>query len=74
MVYARDFMGRVICVGDMLVYPVRKKSDMRLKRLVVQRIVERKEDGVSWCYIVGENETGRRVNLFKFERSIIVRI
>ena len=72
MLVARDFMGRVICVGDILVYPVRKRSDMRLKKLTVQRLVERKENGTTVCYIVGENEAGRRVNLFKSERSVIV--
>ena len=74
MTEAKDFLDRVIQEGDTLVYPVRKKSDMRLKQLIVRRLVEHEEDGVIVCYVVGENPAGRRVNLFKTERSVIVEV
>lgn len=74
MTEARDYFGRVIKEGDTLVYPVRKKSDMRMKHLIVRRLVEREgPDGIE-VYIVGENELGRRVNLFKSARSVIVEV
>ena len=76
MVTLIDFMGREITEGAVLVYPVRKSAGkwLWLKKLTVRRVVEREgADGIE-TYVVGDNEQGRQVNLFKTERSVIVEV
>lgn len=74
MTKPHDFLGREINEGDTLVYPVRQGSRMWLKKLVVRRLVERDDDGKIICVILGENEIGRRVTLYKAERSVVVEV
>ena len=74
MMEARDYFGRLIKEGDTVAYPVRKKSDMQMKHLIVRRIIERQRGDKIETYIVGENDAGRRVNLFKLDRCVIVEV
>ncbi len=74
----KDFLGREITEGVTLVYPVRRMSDMWLKKITVTRIVEtsRRARGqaepVLVTAIIGLNPEGRRVTLTKAERCVIV--
>lgn len=74
MTKPRDFLGREINEGDVLVYPVRRQGNMWLKKLTVRCLVEREGDKGIETYVVGENDQGRRINLFKLERSVIVEV
>lgn len=62
----RDFLGREIKVGDELVYPVRRRSSMWLRKITVTDL----GNGT----VSGTGGQGRRVTIFKTERSIIVEI
>jgi hypothetical protein len=74
----KDFMGREIKEGVTLVYPVRRLSEMWLKKLTVTRIVEilRRVQGESQpkpvTAIIGLSPVGRRITLTKASRCIIV--
>ena len=66
-----DFMGRTIKLGDTVVYPVRRRSDMVLKKAVVC------EDPASQLYAVLKgvachNENGRRIVIRQPERCVVV--
>jgi hypothetical protein len=66
-----DFMGRAIKVGDTVVYPVRRRSDMILKKAVVC------EDPAGQSYSIKQgvacfNERGRRVITQQPERCVVV--
>jgi len=64
----RDFLGKTIEIEDVIVYPVRRGSDMRLKRLLVKRLNPARGT------VTGLNADGRTVTLSKPERSVIVEI
>ena len=78
MTNPRDFMGREITEGVTLVYPVRRMSDMWLKKLTVTRIIETsrrargKPEPETVTAIIGLNPEGRRVTLLKADRCVIV--
>lgn len=59
----KDFLGREIKVGDVLVYPVRRRSAMWLTKITVTDLGN---DTVH-----GTNDNGRRITLSKPNRSII---
>jgi hypothetical protein len=60
----KDFRGREIQVGQMLVYPVRRGSSMWLSEISVTDL----GDGT----ISGINNKGRRITLSRPNRSVIV--
>jgi endonuclease/exonuclease/phosphatase family metal-dependent hydrolase len=62
----RDFLLKEIKVGDTLVYPIRRRSAMWLSKITVTDVGSNS--------VSGTNTTGRRVTIFKTERSIIVEI
>lgn len=64
----RDFLDKQIEVGDTLAYPVRRGSDMRLKRLTVTRL-----DPARGA-VIGLNTEGRSITLTKPDRSVIVEV
>lgn len=74
----KDFMGREITEGATLVYPVRRMSDMWLKKITVTRILETsrrargKVEPETVTAIIGLNPAGRRVTLLKADRCVIV--
>lgn len=59
----KDFLGCVIEVGDVLIYPVRRGSDMWLSKIIVTDL----GDGV----VHGTNDKGRRVILKRPDRSVV---
>lgn len=64
----RDFLDKLIEIDDTIVYPVRRGSDMRLKRLLVKRLNPAKGT------VTGLNADGRTVTLAKPGRSVIVEV
>ncbi len=66
--FVTDFVGREIKAGDTIVYPVRRGSDMWLKKLVVQQIV----DSPSGSVVSGMNDVGRRISLKNLNNCIVV--
>jgi hypothetical protein len=64
MTPAVDFMGRTIEAGHVVVYPVRRGSNMWLNKLSVSRV----EDD----HIAGYNSTGRLVTIKNLENVVIV--
>jgi len=66
-----DFMGRRICLGDTIVYPVRRRSDMVLKKGVVSESPSNAALVIKQG-IVCLNEKNRRVIIEKPERCVVV--
>lgn len=69
-----DFFGREIKEGVTLVYPVRRMSNMWLKKITVKRIVEtssRQGSGTVKA-IIGVNDNGRRVTVTKADRCVVM--
>lgn len=62
----KDFLDHEISKGDTVIYPVRRGSSMWLKRIVVQHVDEQRGA------VIGTNDNGRRVNLMKPGRSVVV--
>jgi hypothetical protein len=60
-----DFVGNRIQIGDTVAYPVRRRSEMSLKKAVVCEVPQ--TDGVS-CL----KETGQRVLIRCPERCIVI--
>lgn len=60
-----DFLGRVIAVGDTLVYPVRRGSRMWLNRIIVTKVENDQ--------IHGSGSTGRMVKLTNLHNTVVVR-
>ena len=60
-----DFLGRIIEIDDVLVYPVRKGSKMWLSRFTVSKI---ESDAIH-----GTNPAGRRVKLTNLANCVVVR-
>lgn len=59
----KDFFGQKIKVGDILVYPVRRRSSMWLTKIRVTDL----DDAVH-----GVNDNRRRITLSRPERSVII--
>lgn len=70
----KDFLGREIIEGVTLVYPVRRVSNMWLKKITVKRVIETtdRKTGGTVTAIIGENDDGRRITLTKADRCVIV--
>lgn len=60
-----DFLGRVIVVGDILVYPVRRGSRMWLNRIEVTKTESDRIHGVT--------NAERRVQLTNLKNTVVVR-
>lgn len=60
-----DFLGRVIVVGDTLVYPVRRGSRMWLNRIEVTKTESDRVHGLS--------KTNRTVQLTNLNNTVVVR-
>ena len=60
-----DFVGCVIRLGDTIAYPVRRRSEMALKKAVVNEVPSM--EGVSAL-----KETGQRVIIRCPERCIVI--
>ncbi len=63
----KDFTGRVIAVGDKLVYPVRSGSKMWLRAMIVNAFT------TSPVQIFGINEKGSSVKLLNPQRCVIIK-
>jgi hypothetical protein len=67
-VVANDFLGNPIKATDTIVYPVRRKSRMWMKRLIVQAV----RDTGRGVRVTGRNEAGNPVSLQNVENCIVV--
>lgn len=65
-----DFTGRLIEVGDNVIYPVRRGSSMWLKRMRVTSIEDRGE-----AFVLGgfdpDSPTMRRITVTTLERCVV---
>ena len=64
MTPAVDYMGRTIEAGHVVVYPVRRGSDMWLNKLSVAQVEENR--------ISGYNNLGRRLTITNLKNVVIV--
>jgi hypothetical protein len=60
----KDFVGNTITPGCTIVYPVRKGSEMRLKRIKVTQVTSER--------ITGHNGIGRIVHIKNFNTVVVV--
>lgn len=74
MTNPRDFLGKEIKEGVTLVYPVRRMSAMWLKKITVTRIIETSDRYGSGTVkaIIGLNDDGRRIQVTKADRCVVV--
>lgn len=63
----KDFLGREIRAGDMVVYPVRRGSSMWLKKLRIQQVEADPKPRIS-----GYNDLGRLVTIFNVDSCVVV--
>jgi len=64
MTSAVDYMGRTIEAGHIVVYPVRRGSEMWLNKLSVAQVEENR--------ISGYNNLGRRLTITNLKNVVIV--
>lgn len=68
VVSARDFLGNLITVTDVIVYPVRRKSSMWMKKLTVDAV----RDTANGVRVSGRNEAGNPVSIQNIENCIVI--
>ena len=66
---ARDFLDKPITAGDLLVYPVRRGSQMWLNKLRVEAVRETAKGRA----VSGSNDAGRRVTVHNLKNCIVVK-
>lgn len=64
----KDFMAKTIVAGNTICYPVRRGSQMWMKKLVVEAV----RDTPKGPCVSGTNETGRRVSIFNLVNCVVV--
>jgi len=62
-----DFLGRKIVAGNLVLYPVRRGSNMWLNKLQVTQVIPGPKPTVS-----GFGSTGRRVTLHNIANLVVV--
>ncbi len=67
-VTALDFCGKQIKAGDTIVYPVRRRSAMWLKSLLVQAV----RDTTNGVRVTGTNEAGNPVSIQNIQNCVVV--
>lgn len=67
-VTALDFLGNQIKAGDTIVYPVRRKSSMWLKKLAVKAV----RDTTNGVRVSGTNEAGNPVSIQNIQNCVVV--
>lgn len=65
-----DYVGREIKAGCSLAYPVRRGSEMKLKRLTVQQVIPGDEQKPA--YVSGFNTDGRRVYVHCLKNAVVI--
>lgn len=65
---AEDFLGKPIIAGATICYPVRRGSQMWLKKLSVQSV----QDTPRGICVSGTNDAGRRISVFNLTNCVIV--
>lgn len=67
-----DFLGCPIEEGDMVVYPVRRGSELYLRKMQILAIKKTLTVGPPKFKLVGVNQGGRQVIVERSERTIVV--
>lgn len=67
-VTVKDFLGNPIIVRDTIVYPVRRGSQMWMKKLVVDAV----RDTTNGVRITGRNDGGNPVTIQNISNCIVV--
>jgi hypothetical protein len=67
-----DFLGCPIEKGDIIVYPVRRGSDMYLKRAKIHTIQTILTVGEPVYKLICTNDEGRQVTVEKAARTVVV--
>jgi len=67
-----DYLGCLIEEGDIVVYPVRRGSDMYLKRMKVYAVQTIRTVQGPVYKLKGTNESGRLVTVENLDRTIVV--
>lgn len=67
-VTALDYLGNPIKVKDIIVYPVRRGSNMWLKKLIVDAV----RDTGRGVRVSGRNEAGNPVSIQNIQNCIVV--
>jgi hypothetical protein len=65
---AVDFLGHPILVGSVVVYPVRRGSDMWMNKLRIEAV----RDTPRGKTISGTNDTGRRITIRNLTNCVVV--
>lgn len=65
---ALDYLGNEIKVRDIIVYPVRRRSAMWMKKLTVDAI----RDTTNGVRVSGRNEAGNPVSIQNIQNCIVV--
>ena len=68
-----DFLGCVIKIGDLICYPVRRGSEMYLRKLRLHTIQVIQTVKGPIFKLVGSNESGRQVQVEKCDRVIVIK-
>ena len=64
---ARDFLDKSISAGDLLIYPVRRGSQMWLNKLRVEAVRETAKGRA----VSGSNDAGRRVTVHNLQNCVV---
>ena len=67
-VTALDYLGNTISAGDIIVYPVRRKSEMWMKKLLVDAV----RDTTNGVRVSGRNEGGNPVSIQNIQNCVVV--
>lgn len=68
----RDFLGREICLHDLIVYPYRTRSTMVLKKAIVTGF-RQTEGGLVICGYNPDSATRRRLSIHNAGRTVVIK-
>jgi len=67
-----DFLGCPIEKGDIIVYPVRRGSEMYLRKMKIHTVQTILTVNKPIYKLIGTNDSGRQVTVEKSDRTIVV--
>jgi hypothetical protein len=73
MIEPVDFLGQVIKTGNLICYPVRRGSEMYLRKLRLHtiQIIQTVQGPI--FKLIGTNDAGRQVSVEKCKRTIVIK-
>lgn len=73
MIEPVDFLGKPIKTGDLICYPVRRGSEMYLRKLRLHTIQTIQTVKGPIFKLIGSNDAGRQVSVEKTDRVIVIK-